>query len=105
MKMTGTQFNRCCAAALSLTCLALSLASVRAQVIFYPTPLPGTVRFSNSNPAILSLLNAPGNEGMSNLVVLASSVPPAPLISAYSDVLQADSRTSSAPCRAVARSG
>lgn len=73
--------------------LAASLVPSRAQVILNPNTLTGTVRFTNSNPAILDLLNPPGNEGMSNLYLLANSALPAPPISANT-YLSADSRTS-----------
>ena len=81
------------ALAAGLCCLGAGLLPVRAQVILNPNTISGHVRFTNANPAILSLLNAPGNEGMSNLVVLANSVPPAPPIAAYSDYLPATNRT------------
>jgi hypothetical protein len=42
-----------------------------------PNTISGTVRFSNVNPAILSLLDAPGNEGLKYLYMTASSLPPA----------------------------
>ena len=64
------------------------------QVILHPNQLSGAIRFTNSNPAILDLLNPPGDEGMSNVVVLASSLPPAPPISASSDTLPAGTRVS-----------
>ena len=41
----------------------------------------------------MNLLKAPGNEGMSNVVVLANSIPPASPIAAYSDALPAANRT------------
>ena len=37
--------------------------------------ITGTLRFTNSNPAILSLLNSPGNEGMGTWNIGASSLP------------------------------
>ena len=78
---------------LALVCLGTSLVPVRGQVILHPNTISGTIRFSNANAAILNLLKPPGNEGMSNVVVLAESVPPAPPISAYSDSLAATNRT------------
>jgi Zn-dependent metalloprotease len=36
----------------------------------------GTIRFNNTNPAVLHLLDTPGNEGVSNTLIYASSVPP-----------------------------
>jgi hypothetical protein len=85
---------------LSVTLLLLSLgASVvpsHGQVILNPNTLSGNVRFTNSNPAILSLLNAPGDEGISNVVILAYSVPPAPPIRTYSDALPATNRVAAA---------
>ena len=83
-------------AALSLLCSVAGTASLHGQVILNPNQISGTLRFSNANAAILNLLKSPGNEGMSNVVVLANSVPPAPPIAAYSDVLPATSRTVSA---------
>ena len=77
-------------------CLVAGLVPVRAQVILNPNTISGTLRFTNSNPAILNLLKPPGNEGMSNLVVLAYSIPPAPPITTYSDVLPATNRVASA---------
>ena len=80
-------------AALSLLCSIAGTVSLNGQVILNPNQISGTVRFSNANAAILNLLKAPGNEGMSNVVVLANSIPPAPPIAAYSDALQATNRT------------
>jgi hypothetical protein len=76
-----------------LVCLFASLIPVRAQVILNPNTISGTVRFNNANAAILNLLKPPGNEGMSNFVVLAYSVPPAPPITTYSDVFTATNRS------------
>ena len=88
--------TRNCSFALLLALgLAASLVTGRAQVILHPNIVSGNVRFSNSNPAILDLLNPPGDEGMSNLLVTASSLPPAPPLGASSDYLIADSRTAS----------
>ncbi len=81
-------------AALSLLCSVAGTASLNGQVILYPNDISGTVRFINTNPAILSLLNDPGNEGMSNVLVRADSIPPAPPISATTDLLPVSSRTS-----------
>ena len=76
-----------------IACLVAGLVSVRGQVIINPNTISGAVRFSNANASILDLLKAPGNEGMSNVVVLANSIPPAPPIAAYSDALPATTRT------------
>lgn len=65
-----------------------------AQVELVPNTIQGTLRFNNANPAILDLLNAPNNEGMSNRYVYAYSGPPQNRIAA-SDYLPADSRTQS----------
>jgi hypothetical protein len=80
--------------ALSLLCAVAGTASLNGQVIINPNHISGTVRFTNANPAILSLLNAPGDEGMSNVWVRADSLPPAPPISATTDMLPVSSRTS-----------
>jgi hypothetical protein len=80
--------------AIFLGALAVLSSTIEAQVFVHPEHLSGTIRFSNSNPLILDLLNAPGNEGMSNLIVLASSLPPAPALSANSDYTVPGSRTS-----------
>ena len=77
----------------ALGCFVAGLAPVRGQVILHPNTISGTVRFSNANAFVLNLLKSPGNEGMSNLVVVANSLPPAPPIAAYSDVFQATNRT------------
>ena len=66
----------------ALGCFIAGLVPVRGQVILNPNTISGTVRFSNVNAAILNLLKSPGNEGMSNVVVLANSIPPAPPIAA-----------------------
>jgi hypothetical protein len=78
---------------LAFVCLGTSLVPVRGQVILHPNTISGTVRFSNVNPAILSLLDAPGNEGMTNIEVRADSLPPAPAFGGYSDSLTATGRT------------
>lgn len=80
-------------AALSLLGAIAGSAPLNGQVILNPNQSSGTIRFSNFNPSILNLLKPPGNEGLSNLVVLANSVPPAPPIAAYSDSIQATNRT------------
>ena len=80
------------ALALSLLCLGAGSATLRAQVILNPNPLTGTVRLNNSNAAILDLLDAPGNEGFTNLYVRADSLPPAPAFSANSENLSATGR-------------
>jgi hypothetical protein len=79
-----------------LSCLLLWAAAcplARSQSVeLVPNTIAGTVRFSNTNPAILGLLNPPNNEGMSNLYVYAYSPPPQNRIAA-SDFIPADSRT------------
>jgi hypothetical protein len=79
--------------ALTLLCSVAGTVSLNGQVILNPNQISGTLRFSNANAAILNLLKAPGNEGMSNVVVLANSIPPASPIAAYSDALPATNRT------------
>ena len=98
MKPNLNQLNRRLINSLAagLVCLGAGLVPVRGQVILNPNTISGTLRFTNTNPSILSLLKAPGNEGMSNIVVLAYSIPPAPPITAYSDVLPATNRVASA---------
>jgi len=68
------------------------VSTASAQVELVPNTISGTVRFSNTNPLILDLLNPPANEGMSNLYMYASSLPPANR-TAGSDYLPAASRT------------
>ena len=68
------------------------VSTASAQVELVPNTISGTVRFSNTNPLILDLLNPPANEGMSNLYVSAYSLPPANR-SATSDYLPTASRT------------
>ena len=77
--------------ALGLLCLGATLGSGRGQVVVNPNLIQGTLQFTNTNPAILSLLGPPGNEGISNVYVTASSVPPADPRSAASDYLLATS--------------
>ena len=92
-QLTG---NRRALALLFLAGLVAGIMPGNAQVILNPNTISGHLRFSNANATILNLLRPPGNEGMSNVVALADSVPPAPPISAYSDVLPATNRTVSA---------
>ncbi|HTY87080.1 MAG TPA: HYR domain-containing protein [Candidatus Acidoferrum sp.] len=73
--------------------LGASLVRSPAQVILNPNTIGGHVHFSNANAAIVSLLAPPGNEGLSNVVVVANSIPPAPAIAAYSDNIEATNRT------------
>ena len=80
------------ALALSLACLGTGHSVLHAQVIINPNPLGGTVRLSNVNPAIQNLLGDPGNEGLTNLYVMADSLPPAPAFHANSDSLSATGR-------------
>lgn len=67
--------------------------SARGQATFTNNTISGTIRFSNVNPIILGLLNAPNDEGMSNLYVSASSLPPESR-TASTDFLPTASRTS-----------
>ena len=66
------------------------------QVILNPNTIQGTVRFSNTNAAVLELLNPPGDEGMADIYVSASSQPPAPAMSSSSQVIPATTRTNAA---------
>lgn len=52
-----------------LIALLAFVVPLMGQVDLVPNTIQGTIRFSNSNPAILSLLEAPENEGISNLYV------------------------------------
>ena len=67
---------------------------VNAQVTNNPNTFDGVVRFSNVNPAIVSLLDAPGNEGLDYLYMSASSVPPAEPRGATTVISPASSRLS-----------
>ncbi len=58
------------------------------------TAVEGILRFTNANPAILNLLNAPGNEGMQSFSITAVSQPPAPAVTATTAELPAASRVS-----------
>ena len=73
-------------------CFLSGLLRLQAQVILHPNQLSGTARFNNSNPAIVNLLKAPGNEGMTNILVRADSLPPSDAISASSDYLPVTTR-------------
>lgn len=77
---------------LSLLCLSASLLSSRGQVILNPNQISGNVSFNNFNPGVLIGLQAPGNEGMSNIIVQASSLPPAPPIVATTGYLPVNTR-------------
>ena len=57
--------------------LAAACFTAGAQVPVFTNSIIGKVRFSNVNPDILALLNPPFGEGITNLDVLANSVPPA----------------------------
>ena len=70
--------RNCLAVVLTLFGLGAGLVPSRGQVILNPNDLGGTIHFTNTNPTILSLLKPPGNKGMSNVFVSASSLPPAP---------------------------
>ncbi|MBI2927380.1 MAG: hypothetical protein HYY24_16920 [Verrucomicrobia bacterium] len=80
--------------ALALACFAAVLLPAEAQVILNPNTIRGTIRFSNVNPDVLTLLNEPGNEGMKFAAVSASSLPPAPAINASTEAVPAATRTS-----------
>lgn len=69
-------------------------SSVVAQIILNPNVIQGAVRFSNRQPDILNLLNAPGDEGMRSVLVTAASLPPALAFTATTPELTATSRTS-----------
>ena len=77
-----------------LAILGASPLGTSAQVTVTPNTLSGTLRFNNTDPAILGLLNAPGEEGMTNVFVTARSVAPAPPQSATTDLLPALGLTS-----------
>ncbi|MFO1501658.1 MAG: hypothetical protein U1G07_25305 [Verrucomicrobiota bacterium] len=79
---------------LMLACLVAFDRPGAAQVVLQPNTLRGTIRFSNTNPDILSLLNDPGNEGMKYVAVAANSLPPAPSVSATSPALAPATPTS-----------
>ena len=76
------------------TCLALNWGSPlgAADVELQPNQIQGVVRFSNVNPAILSLLGPPGEEGVSSIYLTAQSFPPVQRY-ASSDILTPLSRT------------
>lgn len=86
--------SRCFQFVLALACFGIVTHSTRAQVILNPNTIQGTVRFANTNPAILDLLNPPGDEGMNYVYSYASSLPPAPAMSSGTDSLPTTSRTS-----------
>ena len=79
--------------AVGLICLGASIAPSSGQVIVNPNTISGTVRLTNSNISFLNLLNAPGNEGFTNLYITAGSVPPAPAIGANTANIPATNRT------------
>lgn len=72
-------------AAFGLCGLMLHVAGLRlnAQVILYPNDIEGTVQFTNANPVILDLLGPPGDLGITEGVIYADTLPPAPLFQTY----------------------
>jgi hypothetical protein len=58
--------------------LAGGIFGANAVPIVLPNDIQGTVHFSNTNAAILSILGPPGNQGFTNLNVRADARPPAP---------------------------
>jgi hypothetical protein len=63
-------------AAFALGC-GCSLVLAQGNPEYVPNTIAGTLRFNNVNASVLNVLNAPGNQGMSNLFVYADSVPEA----------------------------
>jgi hypothetical protein len=61
----------------------VAVAPASAQIVANPQVIQGNARFINSNPAVLAILGAPGNEGMSNLTIFATSLPPAPRLDSF----------------------
>lgn len=55
--------------------------------------IAGTLGFSNTNPALLNLLNAPGNDGMKSYFVAAATRPPAAPLTATTPEVPAGGRT------------
>ena len=87
----NTRISIRCLACLLICLWHLPEAFGQAEVT--PNKIKGVMRWSNADPAILDLLDPPGNKGMSNLYVTAYSPGPSPR-SATSDLVPADSRTS-----------
>ena len=56
------------------------------QIIANPQVIQGTVRFTNTDPGVLAVLGAPGNEGMTNLTLFAAAVAPAPPLTASAGI-------------------
>ena len=57
--------------------LCAGLHQTTAQVILNPNQIQGNLRFTNTNPAILAILGAPGNFGIADGEIYAYSQPPA----------------------------
>ena len=70
-----------------LTALALGAGvhQAAAQVILNPNQIEGTLKFTNTNQAILHILNAPGDLGIVSGDVSADSLPPAASYSGSGD--------------------
>lgn len=84
--------GRCLLSVLAVLVLHLTHGGPLAsgQVILNPNTIQGTLRFTNTDPGILSLLNA---EGVTSVYVSASSQPPAPSITSTSGTLPPASPT------------
>ncbi|HXG49250.1 MAG TPA: HYR domain-containing protein [Methylomirabilota bacterium] len=82
----------------SLAWLALGIIvagpSLHAQIIANPNQIRGTVRFSNVNPAILSILGVPGHQGFTQAYVYASAYLGGDALSTYTLVNPTTARTS-----------
>jgi hypothetical protein len=81
---------------LALAVFAGSMMPLLAQVILHPNQIQGTIRFSNVDPAILGILDAPGNQGFTNVSLKAVSRPPAPALVQQRLYTSTTSRTSQA---------
>lgn len=87
MKAAWSRITAC----LFLLGIAPTAFPTRAQDAELTTrPVKGVVKFTNTNPDILSLLGVPGNEGFSSLSFRADSLPPVPGIIAYLNLTAAD---------------
>jgi hypothetical protein len=58
-----------------------------------PPAIVGVLSFANTNPELISLLQAPGNEGMRSCLVTAVSRPPAPPVTAATPEVPASALT------------
>jgi hypothetical protein len=89
-----------------LTALALCAGwhQAAAQVVLNPNQIQGSLTFTNTNPAILHILNAPDNLGILSGVLFANSLPPAANLS-EEGIFNLTTGTNTTPYQITVQSG